>query len=106
MDTESAREASKSLDGIALLLVVGDKADVAAVSVQKLASIEFYYAKNRPCTTNMIDYIDSILGEIKDFERSKRSECIRNIVRKAASMCLKKIRNRIGRYLLSLRIPG
>src|SRR5436190_14282115 len=36
------------LDGIALLLVTEDKADVAAVSfLQTPTSIEFYYAKNR-----------------------------------------------------------
>ena len=64
------------LDGIALLLVIEDKGDVAAVSfIQKLASIEFYYAKNRPCAPNMIEYIDSLLEEIKNYERSNRSEC-------------------------------
>src|SRR5271156_2873240 len=50
------------LDGIALLLVTEDRSDVAAVSfLHTSKSIEFYYAKNRPCTASETAYIESLL---------------------------------------------
>ena len=85
------------LDGIALLLVTEDKADVAAVSfLQSSTSIEFYYAKNRPCAS-ITGYIESLLEVLRNYEpsKSKKAECIRNIVRTAVPQCIKKIRNRI-----------
>jgi hypothetical protein len=76
------------LDAIALLLVVEDKADVVAVSmIQKLASIEFYYAKNHPCAADITDYIESILEEIRNYEPSQRKKFIRRIVKKVSSKC-------------------
>jgi hypothetical protein len=46
------------IDGIALLL---DKSDVAAVSFEQTpTSIDFFYAKNRPCLTSEKNYIDAI----------------------------------------------
>src|SRR6266487_2600984 len=65
------------LDGIALLLVTEDKADVAAVSfLQTSTSIEFYYAKNRPCAPRIRGYIESLLEVLRSYEPSKREECI------------------------------
>ena len=46
------------IDRIALLL---DKSDVAAVSFEQTpTSIDFFYAKNRPCLTSEKNYIDAI----------------------------------------------
>src|SRR5438876_7617688 len=61
------------LDGISLLLVTEDKADVAAVSfLQTSQSIDFYYSKNRP--SYLTEYIESLLGILRVYEPSKRGE--------------------------------
>ena len=86
----------KLLDGIALLLVVGAKADVAAVSFRQTStSIDFFYAKNRPCTAAEKKYIESILGIVRSFDKSKRAKCIRSILDKAVRMCIGKVQRRI-----------
>lgn len=95
------------LDGIALLLVIQDKGDVAAVSlVQTLSCIEFYYSKNIPCTPDMTEYIESMLDIIKKYEPSQRHIWIGQIVRTAAAKCLKKIRNRIKKISIELSNAG
>src|SRR5947207_2424071 len=60
------------LDGIPLLLVTESKADVAAVSFLRTnTSIQFYYAKNRPCTRKETDYIESSLKLITNYDLYK-----------------------------------
>ena len=50
------------VDGIALFLVTDEKYDAAAVSFQQTAtSIDFFYAKNRPCVPAELKYVDSML---------------------------------------------
>src|SRR2546421_417069 len=67
------------VDGIALLLVTQENADVAAVSfLRNSTSIDFYYAKNRPCTRKETYYIESILNVIRNEDLSK-TECARRI---------------------------
>jgi hypothetical protein len=91
------------LDGIALLLVTEDKADAAAVSSRLTpTSIEFFYAKNRPCTMSMKNYVESLLKEIKEYKPSRRGEFIENVLTKAASACTEKIRNRIRKISVEL----
>lgn len=42
------------LDCIALLLVVDDKGDVAAVAMNQLpAAVHFYFSKNSPCSPSL-----------------------------------------------------
>src|SRR5947207_4566295 len=57
--TDIQRKHLYLLDGIALLLVTGDKSDVAAAVsfVQNPTSIDFYYAKIRPCTVLETEYV-------------------------------------------------
>src|SRR6266516_6255915 len=60
------------LNGIALLLVTEDKSDVAAVSFRQTStSIDFFYAKNRPCTVSEKDYIEFLLELIRNYDPSK-----------------------------------
>jgi hypothetical protein len=91
------------LDAIALLLVVEDKTDAVAVSfLESRTSIEFYFAKNYPCTADIIEYVESFLEEI----RNQTPEFVQNIMRKVATMCLKKIRNRIRKVSVELANSG
>jgi hypothetical protein len=94
--TDDQEQHLELLDGIALLLVTDDKADAAAVTFEQTPeSIEFYYAKNRPCTDAEKSYIDSLLNLVMHSESSQRNACTMAIVSKAVAMCLKKVRSRI-----------
>jgi hypothetical protein len=95
------------VDGIALLLVTEDTTDVAAVSfIQTPKSIDFYFAKNRPCTDAEIEYIESLLKLAEGCNRSTRTKCMWEISRKALSMCIRKVRNRIRKISLELDRVG
>ena len=79
------------LDGIALLLVTEHRSDVAAVSfLHTSTSIEFYYAKNRPCTASERGYIESLLGLVRNYDPSRKAEYIRNTLDKITRMCVGK----------------
>jgi len=51
-------------------------------------------------------YIESILEEIKNYEPSQRQRFVWNIIKKAASKCIKKIRNRIRKISIELTNAG
>ncbi|KAN0072480.1 hypothetical protein V8E54_009409 [Elaphomyces granulatus] len=90
------------LDAIALLLMVDDKTAVAVSSLENRTSIKFYFAKNYPCTTDITEYVESLLEEIRNYEPSKRNRFAQNILKKVASRCLKKISNRIRKVSAEL----
>ena len=94
------------LDAVALLLVV-DKTDAVAVSfLEDRTSIEFYFARNCLCTTDITEYIESLLEEVRNYKSSEKIKFVRNLIRKVASMCLKKIRNRIWKVSVELANSG
>jgi hypothetical protein len=95
------------MDGIALLLVTDDQADVAAVSLmQTSTSINFYYAKNRPCTDVETQYVETLLKMIESYDPSKRHECKWDILQTAVQMCIRKVRNRIRKISMELAKSG
>ena len=98
------------IDGIALLLVTDDKSDVAAVSFEQTpTSINFFYAKNRPCLASEKNYIDAMLGLIQGFDPSKEGLWTLKIAELAVQYCIKKIRGRIkkiGRELAKCGITA
>jgi hypothetical protein len=101
--TAQQRKHLSLLDGLALFLVTEDRGDVAAVSfAQSSTSVDFYYAKNRPCKASMTEYVESLLKEVRNYEPSKKNEFIVNIVKKAASMCIRKVRSRIRKVCTEL----
>ena len=105
--TATQRKHLNLLDGIALLLVTEDKSDVAAVSfLQNSKSINFFYAKNRPCTAPEKAYIGSLLELIRNYDPSKENQYTWDIVNKAVRTCLKKVRNRIQKLSKELRKSG
>jgi hypothetical protein len=94
------------VDGIALLLVTDEKADVAAVSfLQTPTSIDFYYAKNSPGAVSE-RYIESLLDLIRTYDPSKRAQYALRITEMAASMCIRKVRNRIRKIERELAKSG
>ena len=55
------------LDYITLLLVNKSRGDVAAVTMEHTAtSLKFYYAKNRPCDSSTLSFVDRILLVLKE----------------------------------------
>lgn len=55
------------LDYIALLLVTKSRGDVAAVTMEHTAtSLNFYFAKNRPCDFSTLYFVDKILKVLKE----------------------------------------
>jgi len=92
----SQRKRLSFIDGIALLLVTEDGSDVAAVSfLQTSTSIDFYYAKNRPCTQEEIEYVESLLKITRNYDQSERSLYAWTIFTTAIHMCIRKVRSRI-----------
>lgn len=54
-------------DYIALLLVTKSRGDVAAVTMEHTAtSLNFYFAKNRPCDFSTFSFVDRILMVLKE----------------------------------------
>ena len=100
---EGHKKILKLLDGIALLLVMSES-DVAAVSfLQTPTAIKFYFAKNYPCTEEELNYINSVIQMIRYYDGSDGHKVALEIVKKAASGCTKKIRNRIGKIIKELK---
>jgi hypothetical protein len=105
--TTTQRKHLNLLDGIALLLVTEDKSDVAAVSfLQTSKSIEFLYAKNRPCTVSEKAYIESLLALIRNYDPSKEDQLTWDIVDIAVRTCVRKVRSRIQKVSKELNRSG
>jgi hypothetical protein len=101
--TQEQAKHLKLVDSIALLLVTDEKSDAAAVSFyQTSMSINFYYAKNRPCTTTEVQYIESLLDIVRSYHPSKRYQCNNLFLTKVVSMCIRKIHRRIEKVALEL----
>jgi hypothetical protein len=95
------------LDGIVLLLVTEDRSDVAAVSfLHTSKSIEFYYAKNRPCTTSETAYIESLLELVRNYDPSRKDEYTASAVDEITRMCVRKLRGRIRKLSIELAKSG
>jgi hypothetical protein len=105
--TATQRKHLNLLDGIALLLVTEDKSDVAAASfLQKSKTINFFYAKNRPCTASEKAYIGSLLELIRNYDPSEEDQYTWDILNIAVRTCLRKVRNRIQKLSKELRKSG
>ncbi|KAN0072474.1 hypothetical protein V8E54_009403 [Elaphomyces granulatus] len=105
--TATQRKHLNLLDGIALLLVTEDKSDMTAVSfLQNSKTINFFYAKNRPCTASEKAYIGSLLELIRNYDPSKEDQYTWDIVNIAVRTCLRKVRNRIQKLSKELRKSG
>jgi hypothetical protein len=95
------------LDGIALLLVTEDKGDVVTVSfVQTSISIEFYYAKNRPCTPQETAYIQKLLEITSSFEPSEAGIWVDRVLELVIQTCIKKVKGRIRKIINELKKFG
>lgn len=91
------------LHGIALFLVTDDKSDVAAVSfLQAPTFVEFFYAKNRPSAASEYQYVESMLGLMRTFDRSKRGQYTLRITRMAVLKCIRKVRNGVKKVVREL----
>ncbi|KAH0556571.1 hypothetical protein GP486_005574 [Trichoglossum hirsutum] len=95
------------LDRIALLLVTEDKGDVAAVSfVHTSTSIEFYYAKNRPCTPQETAYIQKLLEMTRSFKTSESGVWVGRVLELVVRTCTKKVRGRMRKITNELEKIG
>ncbi|KAI9766957.1 MAG: hypothetical protein M1839_004665 [Geoglossum umbratile] len=95
------------LDGIALLLVTGDKGDVAAVSfVHTGTSIEFFYAKNRPCTPQETAYIQKLLEMTRSFKTSESGVWVSRVLELVIQTCVKKVKGRMRKITNELKKIG
>ncbi|KAI9770548.1 MAG: hypothetical protein M1840_003138 [Geoglossum simile] len=95
------------LGGIALLLVTGDKGDVAAVSfVHTSTSIEFYYSKNRPCTPPETAYIQKLLEMARSFKTSESGEWVVRVLELVLRVCAKKVKGRLRKITNELKKIG
>ncbi|KAL0631125.1 hypothetical protein Q9L58_010017 [Maublancomyces gigas] len=95
------------LNLLSLLLVTGEKGDVAAVALRLRGdSAELYYAKNRPCTKNENDYIKRIFGYVTKCPTSpSEADCVtmsHAILREAIPACRIKLNSRITRLVKRL----
>jgi hypothetical protein len=92
------------LDGIALLLVTEGKGDVAAVSfLHTNMSIEFYYAKNRPCTPGEMVYIQKLLEMAQTFQALKSIQWVSVTLELVVQMCMKKVKGRMRKITSELK---
>lgn len=101
--TTSQRKHLRLLDDIALLLVTESGSNVAAVSFeQRPTEIVFYYAKNRPATTEEIEYLQKITTIARYSAKTQSSETINrteSIFDEVLRMCRPKILSRFNKLL-------
>jgi len=95
------------LDGIALLLVTDVKGDVAAVSfLHTKTSIEFYYAKSRPCIPQETAYVQELLKMAMSFKPSERSQWVHRALELVVTTCIKKVKGRMRKITSELKKSG
>jgi hypothetical protein len=105
--TANQRKHLNLLDGIALLLVTEGKGDVAAVSfVHTSTSIEFYYAKNRPCTLQETAHIQKLLEMTRSFQPSESGVWVDKALELVIQTCIKKVKGRMRKITNELKKTG
>lgn len=92
------------LDYIALLLVTKPRGDVAAVTMEHNAtSLNFYFAKNRPCDSATLTFVDRILMVLKQQPLQSMPKSLSLIL---MVECVKKISARIKKPKKALEEVG
>lgn len=84
------------LDGIALLMVMGDKSDVVAVTYRQTpADLTIYYSANRP-NPNRRDHIEEIADTIRNIVPNQRVKMpVTDILLSCLEACSRKIKQRV-----------
>lgn len=84
------------LYGIALLMVMGDKSDVVAVTCrQTAANLTIYYSANRPNPRRQ-DHIEEIMNTIRDIAPHQNVQTpVMDILLSCLEACSRKIKQRI-----------
>ncbi|MCJ1262386.1 hypothetical protein MMC22_002256 [Lobaria immixta] len=92
------------LDGIALLLVVEEKGDVAAATFRQTTdTIDVYYAKNSPCRPDIDPYIQDILDFITESRDLALEALAAGILSRAVEKCVRKVRYRLTKIVNGLK---
>ena len=92
------------LDYIALLLVTKSRGDVAAVTMEHTAnSLNFYFAKNRPCDFSTLSFVDRILMVLKKQPLSSMPKSVLMIV---MVECVEKVSARIRKTQKAIKEVG
>lgn len=91
------------LDGIALLLVIEEKGDVAAATFRQTTdTIDVYYAKNSPCSRDIDSYIQDILDFITKSRDLALGVLTAGIMVRAVKKCVRKVRYRVKKIVNGL----
>ncbi|KAI9762366.1 MAG: hypothetical protein M1840_001259 [Geoglossum simile] len=106
MPSRTQKKQLKLLDALALLLVTEGK-DVAAVSLlHNRTSVEFYYAKNRPCTPHETAYVQKLLEIAKAINRPDLRDWFSGALDIVVQTCIKKVKGRIQKIINEMRKCG